>query len=197
LTVVVSTHFDDAVFSCYSVLGPETTVVTVAGGFPAEGVLGEWDAEGGATSSVERVRERRVEDETALAFSGSRAVHLDFLDEQYYSEGDGPSVAELAKGLEPHLVGTVYAPAGIGNDQHALVRDAVLAVRPDAILYVDLPYALIHGWGEPGRDVELDDAAVAEKLAASRCYATQLNQLVAYFGDFLTADALRRERFRA
>lgn len=194
MTAVVSTHFDDAVFSCYSLLGPETTVVTALAGFPAEGVLGSWDADGGATSSAARVAERRAEDEAALALSGSRAVHLDFLDKQYWDDG-GPSVGELAYGLEPHLVGTAYAPAGIGNDQHALVRDAVLAVRPDAILYVDLPYALLHGWGEPGHDVELDDALVAEKLAASRCYATQLDQLVADFGDFLTVDALRRERF--
>ncbi len=157
-------------------------------------MLGEWDADGGATSSVERVRERRTEDAQALALSGSRAVHLDFLDKQYWNP-HGPSIEELAAGLEPRLVGPVYAPAGIGNDQHALVRDAVLAVRPDAVLYADLPYALRHGFGEPGRDVELDDALVAEKLAASRCYATQLDQLVADFGDFLTTDALRRERF--
>src|SRR3954462_6777516 len=142
--VVVSTHFDDAVFSCYSLLGPETTVVTALAGLPPAGTLGDWDAGGGATSSVERVRERRAEDEAALALSGSRAVHLDFLDKQYW-DGEGPSVGELAYGLEPHLVGPVYAPAGIGNDQHALVRDAVLAVRPDATLYVDLPYALLHG----------------------------------------------------
>lgn len=194
MTVVVSTHFDDAVFSCYSALGPETTVITALAGFPPEDVLGAWDADGGATSSVERVRERRAEDDAALALSGSRAVHLDFLDKQYWSPS-GPTVAELAAGLEPHLLGTVYAPAGIGNDQHALVRDAVLAVRPDAVLYADLPYALKHGFGEPGRDVELDKATVAEKIAASRCYATQLDQLVADFGDFLTAAALRRERF--
>lgn len=194
MPVVVSTHFDDAVFSCYSVLGPDTTVVTVLAGFPADGVLGGWDAEGGATSSVDRVRERRAEDEAALGLSGSRPLHLDFLDKQYW-DPDGPSVGELAYGLEPHLAGTVYAPAGIGNDQHALVRDAVLAVRPDAILYADLPYALKHGWGEPARDVELADATVAEKIAASRCYATQLDQLIAGFGEFLTAEALRRERF--
>jgi hypothetical protein len=194
MPVVVSTHFDDAVFSCYSLLGPETTVVTALAGFPPAGVFGDWDREGGAASSIERVRERRAEDATALALSGSRGVHLDFLDKQYWN-GSGPSVGEVASGLEPHLAGPVYAPAGIGNDQHALVRDAALAVRPDAILYVDLPYALIHGWGEPGRDVELDDALLAEKLAASRCYATQLDQLIDGFGDFLTADALRRERF--
>jgi LmbE family N-acetylglucosaminyl deacetylase len=194
LTVVVSTHFDDAVFSCYSVLGAETTVVTVLAGFPVEDMLGDWDAEGGATSSVDRVRERRAEDAAALSLSRSRGVHLDFLDKQYW-DPSGPSLEELASGLAPHLVGTVYAPAGIGNHQHALVRDAVLAIRPDAVLYADLPYALKHGFGEPGRDVVLDEGTVVEKLAASRCYATQLAQLVADFGDFVSADALRRERF--
>ncbi len=194
MPIVVSTHFDDAVFSCYSVLGPETTVVTVLGGVPPAGVLGDWDADGGATSSRERVLERRAEDERALALSGSTVVHLDFPDKQYWDDLGEPSTAELADGLLPYLVGTVYVPAGIGNDQHALVRDAVLSVRSDVVLYADLPYALRHGFGN-GRDVVLDEAAVAEKLAASRCYVTQLTQLVDYFGDFLTADAIGRERF--
>ena len=74
----------------------------------------------------------------APTLSGLTAVHLDFLDKQYWNP-HGPSIEELAAGLEPRLVGPVYAPAGIGNHQHALVRDAVLAVRPDAVLYADLP----------------------------------------------------------
>ena len=60
--VVVSTHLDDAVFSCYGSLGPETTVVTVLAGVPPPGVLGGWDADGGATDSHDRVLERRDED---------------------------------------------------------------------------------------------------------------------------------------
>jgi len=190
VTVVVSTHLDDAVFSCYSLLGPDTVVVTVLAGMPAEGVLGDWDAAGGAASSRERVLERRAEDERALARSGARAVHLDFLDSQYWLDAAPPAL----DGLDAYLTGDVYAPAGIGNPDHVLVRDAVLAVRPDAVLYADLPYALRHGFGRHGRDIWLDDAAAARKIAAARCYATQLEQLAADFGDFLAPAAVRREQ---
>ena len=66
-TIVVSAHLDDAVLSCYSALGPSTSVVTVFAGLPPESVLSSWDAEGGATSSRERMAERREEDRRALA----------------------------------------------------------------------------------------------------------------------------------
>jgi len=194
--VVVSTHLDDAVLSCYSLLGPDTRVVTVLAGVPpaGSGVIGDWDRDGRASASHERVIERRAEDVRALAASGAVPVHLDFFDSPYWPLLGEPDRATIAAGLEPLLSGTIYAPAGIGNTDHALVRDAVLAVRPDAALYDDLPYALRHGFSAEGRDVELDDATVAEKLTATQCYTTQLEQLVNGFGDFLTADALRRER---
>ena len=78
-TVVVSTHLDDAVLSCYRELGPETIVVTVFAGIPPPGEPGSWDRRTGATDSTARMRERRTEDIEALALSGSRAVHLDLL----------------------------------------------------------------------------------------------------------------------
>jgi len=194
LRVVVSTHLDDAVFSCYALLGPGTVVVTVLAGVPPEGVLGDWDEAGGAASSHRRVLERRAEDERALALPGATPVHLDFPDSQYWPELGEPSAAAVSDALRTYLDGEVYAPAGIGNPDHILVRDAVLAVRPDAVLYADLPYALRHGFGRYGRDIWLDDDAAARKIAAASCYATQLEQLAADFGDFLAPAAVRRER---
>lgn len=202
--MVVSTHLDDAVLSCYHALGPETAVVTVLAGAPRAGVLGSWDRDGGATDSVARVAERRAEDERALMQSGSRYVHLDFLDAQYGNQRDA---AEIRTTLAPILESAthVLAPAGIGNLDHRLVRDAVLAVRNDAVLYADLPYALHADYGGfalpeeiADRDAErvelqLADAELAQKLAAVRCYRTQLDQLVAPFGDFLDAAGLGRE----
>ena len=196
MRVVVSTHLDDAVLSCYSLLGPETVVVTVLAGVPPESCpLGEWDELGGAASSRERVLERRAEDEQALSLSGAAHVHLDFFDSQYWDWLPRPTVAELAAGLRRHLTGEIYAPAGIGNTDHVLVREAVRAVSPGAVLYADLPYALRHGFGDPGRDVELDDATVEQKIAAARCYATQIDLLAVSFGDFLAPEAVRRERW--
>ena len=96
----------------------------------------------------------------------------------------------------------MLGPAGIRNLDHKAVRDAVLLVRPDALVYADLPYALRGGFALPeeiaGRygeqvEVRLDDAELTEKLEASRCYPSQLDQLVASFGDFLDRAGLGRE----
>jgi LmbE family N-acetylglucosaminyl deacetylase len=201
--VVVSPHLDDAVLSCWSLLsrpGP-VRVVTVFAGEPPPGTLAEWDELTGASDSRERVRERIAEDQAALSLAGCEGVYLDFLDEQY-EPGEQP----LAEGLRPHLdpAAAVYGPKGTAqNPDHLLVRDALLQIRPDLRFYADLPYSLSDGFElSPGldarelipRDVVLDEAAAERKLAAVRCYRTQLAALVDGHGDFGNGAALAYER---
>lgn len=207
---MVSAHLDDAVLSCYAALGPESTVITVFAGFPPEGTLGSWDAAGGATDSRERVAERREEDRRALATSGSQLIHLDLLDEQY-SAAERPSSDDLARSLRTHVAGAgqVLAPCALANPDHRLVRDAVLSLRPGATLYADLPYALhpktigfalpadVDGSSRVERRVQLSPDLIEEKLAAVRCYTTQVRQLADDFGDFLDAGGLGLEVYWA
>lgn len=203
-TLIVSPHLDDAALSCWSLLAaasagparPPVVVVDVCAGLPPEGVLGPWDERGGAQSSRERVRVRQAEEREALAATGAEVVLLDLLDWQY-----GPRGEDVAAALAPHLAGAgwVLAPAGIGGHRdHLRVRDAVLALCPDAVLYADLPYALRHGWEPPvpGYEPEarpLDADALAAKLAALACYRTQLPLLEEEFGMLLSGTALARE----
>ena len=219
--IVVSAHLDDAVLSCYGTLSPAVTVVTVFAGFPPPGTLGAWDAGGGAVDSRERIAERRVEDREALARSGAGLIHLDFHDVQYVTMGAvEPTAADALQRALREQVGeatTVLAPSALSAmrrphwlrgrrySDHRFVRDAVLAVRPDATLYADLPYALnprSGGFALP-RDVDsrgyteqrrqLEDGLVADKIASVRCYTTQLEQLRATFGDFVNAAGLGLE----
>jgi len=207
--LVVSAHLDDAVLSAFSVMDGETTVVTVLAGLPPPGRVASWDAAGGATDSFQRVEERRLEDEKALAVVGATPVHLAFADGQYVSERmlAKPRKGDIVARLEPLLrdVTDVYTPAGIGNREHALVREAVLAVRPDAVLYADLPYALVPalgGFNLPRRvgrereplDVWLEPAVIEAKLRAVRSYQTQLPQLERDFGWFVNDHGLGHER---
>jgi LmbE family N-acetylglucosaminyl deacetylase len=220
--VVVSTHLDDAVLSCYSVLSPGVTVVTVLAGLPPAGTLGPWDAAGGATDSAQRIEERRREDRSALQRSGASPVHLSFPDREYVALRvcPRPTLETLTASLRGYLedATVVFAPAAVstnsanpmrrlrrrGRSDHRLVRDAVLKIRPDATLYADLPYALSPDRGfvlpkELDRAVrsecrrQLDANLVAEKLESVRCYATQLDQLVELFGDFVNEDSLKLE----
>ena len=207
--LIVSPHLDDAALSCWSLLalGAEgrgspaaapVTVLDVCAGLPPEGVVGEWDARGGATSSRDRVRQRRLEEAAALAATGARLVLLDLLDWQYGPEGE-----DVAAVLAPYLAGAgwVYAPAGIGgHHDHLRVRDAVLALHPEAVLYADLPYALRHGFEPPlpgyePEEVALDTAVAAAKVAALALYVTQVSLLEADYGPVLDARGLAREVF--
>jgi hypothetical protein len=208
---VFSTHLDDAVLSCYSALGPEATVITVLAGVPPVTVLGCWDAAGSAASSRERVLQRREEDKRALLLTQSNHVHLDFPEGQQWGQAGlaQPTVEELTAKLRLYLSDAdfVHAPAGIGNPEHKLIRDAVLAARADATLYADLPYALhpdtggfalppeVPSEGRQRRDVHLDPADAAAKVEACRCYETQLAQLIEIYGRFLSPVALGREVF--
>ena len=202
--LIVSPHLDDAALSCWSVLarpgspGGSITVLDVCAGLPASGVLGEWDARSGATSSRERVEERRAEELSALAGTGALIVLLELLDWQF-----GPVGEEVAAVLAPHLAGAgwVYAPAGIGGHRdHLRVRDAVLALHPEAILYADLPYALRHGFEPPLPGYEPEERLLgaeeaAAKVAALGHYATQLPLLEQDYGPVLDPRALAREVF--
>ncbi len=220
-TIIISAHLDDAVLSCYAALSPAVTVVTVFAGFPPPGTLGHWDAGGGSTDSRERIAERRIEDREALARSGAQLVHLDFHDVQYVTMGAVPATTAeaLQAALREQVAGveTVLGPCALSAmrrphwlrrrrySDHRFVRDAVLAVRPDATLYADLPYALnprTGGFALP-RDIDprgytehrrqLDDALVADKIESVRCYSTQLEQLRATFGDFIDRAGLGLE----
>ena len=207
-TVIVSTHLDDAVLSCWSVIdGPgDVTVVTVFTGGPEPGGLTPWDSRTDAPDSATRMVERRAEDAAALAVAGQTPVHLGLLESQYLRMVPEVPWAVLAPYLEGADV--VYAPAAIAlgrppHSDHVVVRKAVLAGRPDAVLYADQPYCRFRAdtrTEEPGRArdlVELDEGMRVRKAEAIRCYAGELPILESpeLFGPFATPDRLAFELF--
>ena len=165
-TVVVSPHLDDAVLSCWHLLtsAPDVVVVNVSTGIPDAAGTAWWDRLTGASDSAERMRERHSEDEAALAAAGVGRVNLDLLDVQYRRNGNRPPVAEA---LAPHVLEAeaVYAPATLFPfEDHALTRDAALALRADVRLYADLPHAALYGLPRwvTGEDDALDVGAAWE-----------------------------------
>lgn len=186
--VVVSTHFDDAVLSCWSVLnryGEQACVLTVFGGAPPSGGRWWWDAKRpDAPDSETRVKQRREENRAALAITGSTRIDLDLLESQYGGGKVGPS------DLQPYLLDaeTIYAPAGVGRNvhpDHVMVRDAVLQVRRHTVLYADQPYCKFPGdldlvEGRPGYERELATLTRAEaekKARAIGCYVGEVQRL--------------------
>src|SRR6478672_8910310 len=131
VTVILSPHQDDAVFSLWHVLtGPgEVRIVNVFAGVPTSKRLGWWDAETGASDPKARALERRGEDRAALALAGRSPIDLDFLDAQYRDAE--PPTEEIATALAASLPDDVrvLAPAGLGaHADHRAVRSAVLSL---------------------------------------------------------------------
>ena len=169
-TVVVSPHFDDAVLSCWHLLGreAEVSVVNLFTGVPPNGrPAAWWDQLTGATDSRKRVLERSEEDREALAVAGRSAVGLDFLDDQYRREPQPlDPIVESLRALVPE--GAVIAvPAALdAHVDHCLARDAGLALMREGfglLIYADLPHAILYGWPAwvtgHGADAALDVGA--------------------------------------
>lgn len=168
--LLLSPHFDDAVFDCWALVSSErdVQVVNVFAGAPAPGDVAAWDAMTGAGDSAARVRERIAEDARALARAGRTPRNLANLDAQYRSRLARVSLDALDSQLAAPVTGVarVHATAGIGGHRdHALVRDYACLLARSGIpvtLYADLPYCILHGWPhwvdgrepDPHRDVE-------------------------------------------
>lgn len=176
--LVLSPHLDDAVFSCFHVVGGpgQVDVVTLFAGVPeVGGEVPRWDRITGARDSAERMRRRIEEDRQALALAGRSGRYLEFVEHQY--AGVLPRVEELEAALDEIPPSTeVFAPAGIGgHSAHVLVRELGLRLAAAGFatsFYADLPYATEFGWPawvtgaepEPFLDVDAAWRADAEQL---------------------------------
>jgi hypothetical protein len=208
--VVVSTHFDDAVLSCWSLVDSDADVevVTVYTAGPDDPTLiSSWDADTGVASQV-RMQQRAEENRAALAIARRSATNLGGLEGQY---GDG-TVDEKVLASAIGDADVVYLPAATAtqhdqvNKEHVRVRDAGLRIRPDAWLYADQPYNHFRAGLELPADLrdrygDMEEALLSlhqreRKARALGCYAGELEKLVKAFGLELTDPAvLTRETF--
>ncbi len=163
LNIILSPHFDDAVFSLGGLIAtaPERAVViTVFAGTPAEGIVGHWDRRSGFKSAAEAMRARTLENEAALAVlkvAPSAIVNLDFLDGQYHPDkapavGLRAAIAETVRriGLGDGGPAKLFVPASAWHPDHLLVTDSVIELweahelpGADIFLYQDQPYAYL------------------------------------------------------
>ena len=206
--VVVSTHLDDAVLSCWSVVAgdDDVAVATVFTAAPDDpNLITEWDRDTGVTSKV-RMAGRIEENRAALAIAGRTPTDLGFLEAQY--DGGSIDARVLAQCLGDaelvYLPAGIAAPGGRVHRDHVAVRDVCLEIRPDARLYADQPYCLFRSGLElpnelreryAGADeILLTPAQQERKAQAIALYAGEVPKLNDAFRMCLTdPDTIARE----
>lgn len=204
-SLVISPHYDDAVYSCWMAVDRASTVLTVFGGAPGQDIVAPWDISTGFTSANAAIEARKKENSEALSASDARIINLDFVDVEYRQLGVAPKVtaedviAGIRIAVESHR--TTYAPLGFGftfrHVDHGLVREAtkVLAREgADIIYYADIPYAMAMGvenWPQRlpykvirdllGREIEIEIIELTsrqqqQKRESVRLYTSQYEQ---------------------
>lgn len=149
--LVISPHYDDAVFSCGNLLAAQTgsVVATVCTAIPEKReILTDWDQRCGFTSAAHAMQTRSAENRLALAELGAHGVELSFLDSQYLHtprtsfELLSDTLFSIIREYSPD---SVFVPLGLFHADHLLVSDVALLLIPRLnelqwYAYADIPY---------------------------------------------------------
>lgn len=153
--VVISPHYDDALFSCGAALSgfPGATILTVYSAVPPAGTPPtDWDGRCGFLDPQQAMAVRRAEDGRAMALLHMQGRALDLLDPRYGGVGAVPrlrgALAAALAMLRPQLV---LLPLGLAHADQGDVGDAVLAVMPLFTGVQWLAYEELIHRDEPGR----------------------------------------------
>ena len=203
--IVISPHFDDAVFACGQrlSLSPASSVVTVFADVPGHASqLTEWDARCGFASAAQAIARRREEDLRALDELGASAVWLPFPDGQYGEvvrpHDVGRALASVLQALPcGGALEEVLFPLGLFHADHLLTHAAAMAAMAavpaapprllayEDALYRDKPGLLqarlaalaCDGWMATPEPVVQNGPGARRKAVAVQAYRSQLAPL--------------------
>jgi LmbE family N-acetylglucosaminyl deacetylase len=157
--LVMSPHFDDAVFSCGATLAahPGAVVYTVFSGCPAADLMTKWDRQCGFDSAAHAMHERSLENRRALDVLSAVPDRGDFLDAQYvpfalpaHAPTQDAIAQALDRSLHRHGARTLVIPLGLFHSDHELVHRActdVWRANPELVCfaYEDALYRRLAG----------------------------------------------------
>jgi LmbE family N-acetylglucosaminyl deacetylase len=154
--LVVSPHFDDAVFGCGALLAAHrgSVVCTVFSGCPPGHVSTDWDRQCGFENAAQAMEERLHEDERALEILDSHGERAGFLDAQYASYGVAATRQTIAHKLDTsvrrHSPDILLMPLGLFHSDHELVHEACCDIwlehrALECLAYEDALYRRIDG----------------------------------------------------
>ncbi len=147
--IVLSPHFDDAVFSSFSVLdsGDNTKLITIFTGFPDKNRFSLWDFLCTGKRPKETMKLRNIENDEVIKKLGLDSINLDFVDNQYKVDVETDVLKNQLTKLSNKTTSTIYAPLAMSESyihpDHRLVRNICIDFLRDGynvIFYADLPY---------------------------------------------------------
>lgn len=160
-TLIISPHYDDAVFSCGEFMSQvKTHVLTVCGGVPADPeLLTEYDKKCGFTTSQNAMQMRARENHDALEYLEAVEGHFDFMDSQYEQAINTQGLKDMLW-AQIKQAGRVLAPLGLLHPDHVLISDLVLELKSrftgELYLYEELPYRVVDPLQVPPRLAKLE-----------------------------------------
>jgi LmbE family N-acetylglucosaminyl deacetylase len=150
--IIISPHLDDAVIDCWHlVANPDSILVNVFSGIPAQGTHAWWDRLCGEPDSHKMVQMRLKENAMAVSISGNANPQqfLGFLDNQYRRADNVPLVSDLANLIDKSTpkTATIFAPLALSriyrHPDHVLGRLTALELYKRNYrvrFYPDQPY---------------------------------------------------------
>lgn len=187
-SLFVSTHLDDAVYSCGKLISiiEHPTVVTVFAGMPQnKEVCTAYDQKSGFNTAEEAINARRDENATALTLLGAESICLDFVDKQY-GQANNPLAVKKALNTLIKNYDEIYFPLGFMHSDHHLIgsmlkslvkanKDKTFYVFMDMPYYVDNPIAAAEAFATlpfPA-DYAYRGGDLGKKMLAIACYKSQ------------------------
>lgn len=175
--IILSPHYDDAVFSCFHLLNnPDTLVINIFSGIPKKNHRTLWDYLCGEGDSRKMMEKRRKENEKILNKLKCHYLDLDFLDNQYQKDKDIDTIyLSISKVLKNG--DQIYAPSAsskIYKHPDHLITNKIAKILAEkeykVVYYSDLPYMKVdHRNG----NIKLNKEQIKEKSNLSKLYKTQ------------------------
>jgi LmbE family N-acetylglucosaminyl deacetylase len=150
--IILSPHFDDAVFSCWHLINHAgSEVITVFAGIPPDKTSTLWDKLCGQSDSVQMMQDRTEENRLALTATATTHRNLGYLDHQYTSTKKN-DVQEITNNIlslvspESHFFVPLAGGKLWNHSDHIIVREVgklLLSQGKKVSFYADVPYMWI------------------------------------------------------
>ncbi len=148
--VVLSPHFDDGIFSLYSILANDKlsrSLITIFSGLPENKKNSLWDFLCTGKSSVKTMKIRIQENENVSNLLGFKTLNLGFLDKQYKKSNDPADIKNKILQYIDKSDSVIYAPIAMSSlyrhADHILIRNIAIDLFSEGfrvIFYADIPY---------------------------------------------------------